>query len=222
MYEPKVINFMEYFKQLCINEENKEIKESVMNKIKHLYTIRNPEMLVQEFKKIFNITDKIEISKVSVGGNYDPYTKKITYSTNNSLIHELIHYIQNRHEIKIDKYKFPVLDDDEKLLQYILQPLELNNWALSLADDAQEYNSFDEFLKTGKKCENFGTAGRVERLNHIKYLLQSNVKYSNRTKDHQKKFIKLTKQYFNIIKTLENNVDNYLMEMKDAVYVNII
>ena len=34
-----LINFTEYFKELCEKEENKQIRESVINKIKHLYYI---------------------------------------------------------------------------------------------------------------------------------------------------------------------------------------
>ena len=34
------INFKEYFKQCGVNEENKEIQESVINKIKHLFYMK--------------------------------------------------------------------------------------------------------------------------------------------------------------------------------------
>lgn len=211
-----LINFTEYFKQICIEEENKQIRESVINKIKHLFYIDKPEKVVQEFKKIFNITDDIEISKVSIGGNYNPYTKKITYSTINSLIHELIHYLQNRYRIQIDKYKF-VEFTDEGILLYMLQPLELNNIALSFADDAIKFGSLDGFLKSGNKCEDFSTANRDEKLKHLIYLINSDISYSKHTKDHKSKLIKLIKEYYYIIKSLEKDIEQYLEEGKSFI-----
>lgn len=206
-----LINFTEYFKELCEKEENKQIRESVINKIKHLYYINKPEKLVQEFRKIFNIQDDIKIKKVEFGGSYNPNSKEITFSTNNSLIHELVHYLQNRYGSKIHKYKFPNFSD-KGLLEYMLQPLELNNVALSFADDALEYESLDSFLKSGKKSDNFETATRDEKLKHLIYLLQSDISYSKHTKDHKSKLLKLIKQYYYIIKQLNEDETKYIID----------
>ena len=139
----KLINFRE-FVRLTEDELQYILKESVINKIKTLYLVKDPEKLVLEFKKIFDIKDDIKIEKVDIGGSINTESKIIKYSTNNSLIHELIHYLQLRKKY-YGEYNPPKMDN-EGLLRYILQPLELNNWALSLADEALEFKSFSDFL----------------------------------------------------------------------------
>ena len=139
----KTINFKDFFKEF---KEDKYINESVINKISKLYFIKNPEFLVQEFKKIFNIDDNIKLEKIEMGGKYYPDVNIIEYSSNNSLIHELIHYLQAKAGINFERYKIPQFDDIG-LLKYILQPMELNNWAISLADEALKFNKFDDLLE---------------------------------------------------------------------------
>ena len=209
-----LINFREHFKELCIEAEIEKIQESVINKIKKLFLIRDPNLLLKEFKTIFDIKEDIKISKVSIGGTYNSSTKEITYSTNNSLIHELLHYLQNIDKPMIDNYTHPEFSD-EGLLRYMLQPLELNNIALSFADDAQQYNSLKDFLKIAKKIENFENANRTERLKHLLYLLQSNISYDKYTKKYKQKFFKLLNEYYIVIKALRK--DLYKYEVKKIV-----
>ena len=96
----------------------------------------------------------------------------------------------------------------------MLQPLELNNIALSFADDAIQFGSLDGFMRSGKKSKDFNTANRDEKLKHLIFLLHSDVSYSNHTKDHKKKLLKLIKEYYYIIKSLQNDVEKYLVEGK--------
>ena len=141
-----LISFRDYFNKIQEEKELQNINESVINKIKHLFLLKSPDKIVDEFRRIFDINDDIKISKVDMGGSFNPYTKNITYSTNNSLIHELIHYLQNRNKDTTKDYTVPEFTD-EGILKYILQPLELNNWALSFADDAFQYGGLNNFLK---------------------------------------------------------------------------
>ena len=203
-----LINFRDYFNKICEEKELQNINESVINKIKHLFLLKSPDRVVDEFKKIFNINDDIKISKVDIGGSFNPYTKNITYSTNNSLIHELIHYLQNRNKDTTKDYTVPEFTD-EGILKYILQPLELNNWALSLADDAFQYGGLNNFLKIGKPSKDFKSAGRDERIKHIIYLLTGDIIYDRHTKKYKQKFLKLLKEYYFTIKSLKQDINEY-------------
>ncbi len=212
----KLISFRDYFNKICEETEIKDINESVMNKIKKLFLLRDADKIVDEFKKTFNITDDIKIKKVQIGGSYNTATKEISYSTNNSLIHELIHYLQNRNKDTTENYILPKFSD-EGILRYILQPLELNNWALSFADDAFEYNNLDNFLKIGKRSDNFEVANRDERIKHIIYLLTSDIIYDKHTKNHKQKFFKLLKEYYYILKALKKDISEF--EVKEIINI---
>lgn len=210
----KLISFRDYFNKICEETEIKEINESVMNKIKKLFLLRDADKIVDEFKKIFDINDDIKIKKVQIGGSYNPNSKEITFSTNNSLIHELIHYLQNKNKDTTENYIFPKFSD-EGILKYILQPLELNNWALSFADDAFEYGGLNSFLKIGKQSNDFKSAGRDERIKHIIFLLTSDIIYDKHTKNHKQKFFKLLKEYYFTLKALRKDINEF--EVKKIV-----
>ena len=165
------VSFREYFKNSGVNDESREIRESVIHKIKHLYLITDADKMVREFRKIFDISDAITYEKIEIGGNCNRYTGHIKYSSMNSLLHELIHYLQVRTK-KFPDYTEPKFNDCG-ILNYMLQPMELNNWAISLADETFSYSSFDSFMKIGKETDDFAKADRTERLRHIVYLLNS-------------------------------------------------
>lgn len=199
-------SFRDYFYYLL--EENSNINESVINKISKLFLLTDADKIVNQFKKIFNIDDVIKLKRIDIGGSYEPNINTISYSTMNSLIHELIHYLQHKSKNEY-VYITPKLDDCG-LLRYIYQPLELNNWALSLAEDAQVYNSFDSFINSGKYLNNFEKLNRSDRIRHIVYLITNNTSCPESTKNRQK-LLKLTKQYYLTIKTLRRNRDEFLM-----------
>ena len=199
-------SFRDYFYYLL--EENSSINESVINKISKLFLLTDADKIVNQFKKIFNIDDVIKLKRIDIGGSYEPNINTISYSTMNSLIHELIHYLQHKSKNEY-VYITPKLDDCG-LLRYIYQPLELNNWALSLAEDAQVYNSFDSFINSGKYLDNFEKLNRNDRIRHIVYLIANNTSCPESTKSRQK-LLKLTKQYYLTIKTLRRNRDEFLM-----------
>lgn len=199
-------SFRDYFYYLL--EENSNINESVINKISKLFLLTDADKIVNQFKKIFNIDDVIKLKRIDIGGSYEPNINTISYSTMNSLIHELIHYLQHKSKNEYN-YIQPKLDDCG-LLRYIYQPLELNNWALSLAEDAQVYNSFDSFINSGKYLDNFEKLNRNDRIRHIVYLITNNTSCPESTKNRQK-LLKLTKQYYLTIKTLRRNRDEFLM-----------
>lgn len=199
-------SFRDYFYYLL--EENSNINESVINKISKLFLLTDADKIVNQFKKIFNIDDVIKLKRIDIGGSYEPNINTISYSTMNSLIHELIHYLQHKSKNEY-VYITPKLDDCG-LLRYIYQPLELNNWALSLAEDAQVYNSFDSFINSGKYLDNFEKLNRNDRIRHIVYLIANNTSCPESTKNRQK-LLKLTKQYYLTIKTLRRNRDEFLM-----------
>lgn len=209
-----LIGFRDYFNKICEEKELQNINESVINKIKHLFLLKSPDKIVDEFRRVFDINDDIKISKVDMGGSFNPHTKNITYSTNNSLIHELIHYLQNRNKDTTKDYTVPEFTD-EGILKYILQPLELNNWALSFADDAFQYGGLSNFLKIGKQSNDFKSAGRDERIKHIIYLLLSDIIYDRHTKKHKQKFLKLLKEYYFTIKSLKQDISEF--EIKKIV-----
>lgn len=209
-----LISFRDYFNKICEEKELQNINESVINKIKHLFLLKSPDKIVDEFRRIFDINDDIKISKVDMGGSFNPHTKNITYSTNNSLIHELIHYLQNRNKDTTKDYTVPEFTD-EGILKYILQPLELNNWALSLADDAFLYGGLSSFLKIGKQSNDFKSAGRDERIKHIIYLLLGDIIYDRHTKKHKQKFLKLLKEYYFTIKSLKQDINEF--EIKEII-----
>ncbi len=205
-------SFRDYYYYLL--EESSRKNESVINKISKLFLLKDGERVLSKFKEIFDIEDNtIKLQKVEIGGTYDPNTNTVGYSTINSLIHEMLHYLQVQSKNKY-KYIEPKLDD-RGLLAYIYQPLELNNWALSLADDAQEYNSFEMFLRSGKHFDNFEKLHRSDRIKHIIYLITQNTDCPERTKSRHK-LLKLMKQYYLTIKTLRRDVEDfYLVEINE-------
>lgn len=206
------ISFRDYYYYLL--EENSSANESVINKISKLFLLTDGGRVLQKFKEIFDIDDNsIKLQKVEIGGNYNPNTNVISYSTINSLIHELLHYLQEKSRNEYDY--IPPKFDDCGLLRYIYQPLELNNWAISLADDAQEYNSFEMFLHSGEHFEDFQKLNRSNKIKHIVYLITKDTKCPERTKSRHK-LLKLMKQYYLTIKTLKRNrKDFYMVEINE-------
>jgi hypothetical protein len=196
----KVIDFRNFFES--------ELSESVINKIKNLYYIKDPNKIVDEFKKIFDIADNIKISKINIGCATNPKTKEIKYSTLNSLIHELIHYLQLKAGVAEDIYKFPDFTDCA-ILKYILQPLELNTWAISLAA---------ELLR---KDISFQTAGRNKRLKHCIYLLTHNMNCGVQKK-YKDKLLKLSKQYMLIVKSLSKDINEHYTKYTSDAFIHII
>lgn len=210
----KFISFQKFFIE---EDETILIKESVITKIKKLYTLNDAEKLVNEFKKIFEINDNIKIQKVDIGGSFDPETFEITYSSMNSLIHELVHYLQ-KYKNHSGKYTFIEYNDDDcKLLRYLIQPLELNNWAVSLAADAEEYSSFDAFLKIAEKSDNFWKAKSKERLKHILYLLTNNMNCEVQKK-YKERLLSKAKQYYLVVKSLKKDIkEHYVDKIWDPI-----
>lgn len=211
----KVIDFNEFF--------DSELSESVINKIKNLYYIKDPNKIVDEFKKIFDIVDNIKISKINIGGSTNSKTKEIKYSTLNSLIHELVHYLQISAGVTEDIYKFPDFTNCG-ILRYILQPLELNNWAISLAAESLQYNSFEDFLKTAEllpKDISFQTADRNKRLKHCIYLLTNNMNCGVQKK-YKDKLLKLSKQYMLIVKSLSKDINEHYTKYTSDAFIHII
>lgn len=209
------VSFREYFKNSGVADEDGEIRESVIHKIKHLYLITEPNKIVQEFKKIFDINDNITYEKIEIGGNCNKYTGHIKYSSNNSLLHELIHYLQVRTK-KFPDYKEAEFSDCG-ILNYMLQPMELNNWAISLADEAFDFSSFDSFMSIGKETKDFEKADRIERLKHIIYLLNSDIECNYKTSRLKQKLIKLSRQYYFIVKSLKQDIKEYLVDERHII-----
>lgn len=202
---------------------DKELSESVINKIKNLYHLKDAESIVKEFKNIFNLYDVIKISKVDIGGGINPHTKEISYSTLNSLIHELVHFLQIKAGVTEDKYKYPDYDSCG-ILRYMTQPMELNNWAISLAAESLQYNSFEDFLKTAKllpENKSFLDANRIDRLKHCLYLLTNNMNCGVQKK-YKDKLLKLSKQYMLVIKSLEKDITEHYTKDKKYMFINIL
>jgi hypothetical protein len=89
------ISFRDYYHYLL--EESSRKNESVINKISKLFLLKDPERVLDKFKEIFDINDStIKLEKVEIGGNYNPKTNIVSYSTINSLIHEMLHYLQEK------------------------------------------------------------------------------------------------------------------------------
>ena len=110
------------------------------------------------------------------------------------------------------------------ILEYILQPKELNNWAISLACESLQCISFEEFLKSSKelpKSKTFEDANKAERMNHCMYLLQSDIKcgsHSSVKNTFKEKLFKLSKQYMLVIKSLEKDISEcYIEEIVDLI-----
>lgn len=120
-------------------------------------------------------------------------------------------------------YVFPIFTDCG-ILEYILQLRELNNWAISLACQSLQYNSFDEFLKISKelpKSKTFEDANKDEHIRRRLYLLQSNIKcgsHSSVKNVFKEKLFKLSKQYVLVIKSLLKYISEcYIEEIVDLI-----
>lgn len=209
------ISFRDYYEYLL--EESSRKNESVINKISKLFLLKDAQRVLDKFKKIFNIDDdKIKLKQVEIGGYYDPDTNTVAYSTLNSLMHEMLHYLQVKSKNKY-RYIQPKFDDCG-LLRYIYQATELNNWAISLADDAQEYNSFEMFLRSGKQFDDFTKLTRSEKIKHIVYLITQNTDCPESTKNRHK-LLKLMKQYYLTIKTLRRDVEDFYLAIIDEPFI---
>lgn len=210
-----IIDFKDFF--------DKDLNESVINKIKKLYFLKDAESIVNEFKNIFDINDEIKISKINIGGNIDVDTKEIEYSSLGALIHELVHYLQLRAGTTGDMHLKPDFTNCG-ILNYIVQPLELNNWALSLAAESLQYNSFEKFLKTAEllpKTKEFLTADRHTRLKHCLYLLTNNMNCGIQRK-YKDRLLSRAKQYMLTIKSLEKDITEYYTSHKTDSYIDIL
>ena len=120
-------------------------------------------------------------------------------------------------------YVFPI-HTECGILEYILQPKELNNWAISLACESLQCISFEEFLKSSKelpKSKTFEDANKIERMSHCMYLLQSDIKcgkHSSVKPVFKEKLFKLSKQYMLVIKSLEKDISEcYIEEIVDLI-----
>lgn len=209
-----VIDFNNFF--------DANLSESVINKIKKIYFLRDAESIVKEFKNIFDIDDDIKISKIDIGGDINVNTREIRYSTLGTLIHELVHYLQLRAGTTDDMHLKPDFTDCG-ILRYIVQPLELNNWALSLAAEALQYKSFESFIQTAEKLpesKEFVKANRQDRLKHCLYLLTNNMNCGVQKK-YKDRLLSKSKKYMLIIKSLEKDINEYYVESINS-YVDII
>lgn len=206
-----IINFNNFF--------DEGLNESVINKIKKLYFLKDAESIVKEFKNIFSIDDEIKASKISIGGNINIYTKEIQYSSLGTLIHELVHYLQLRAGTTEDMHIKPD-SSNCGILNYIVQPLELNNWSISLAAEALQYNSFEQFLKTAEllpESKEFLKADRHDRLKHCLYLLTNNMNCGVQKK-YKDRLLTKAKQYMLVIKSLEKDItEHYTNHRTDKI-----
>lgn len=202
----KFISFQKFFIE---EDETILLKESIINKIKNLYFINDADKLVNEFKKIFEIHDNIRIKKVEIGGSFNHETFEITYSSMNSLIHELVHYLQ-KYKNHTGEYIY-VDEDDCSILRYLTQPLELNNQAISFAAEAEEYKTFDDFLKIAEKSNDFWKAKSKERLKHILYLLTTNMNCKVQKK-YKDRLLSKAKQYYLVVKSLKKNINEHYVD----------
>lgn len=214
----RLITFNNFF-----NDETSELNESVIHKIKKIFLAKDADYLVKQFKEIFNIPEEISYTKVIIGGGTNIKTGHIKYSSLGTLIHELIYYLQFKAVCTEKNYVFPIFTDCG-ILEYILQPRELNNWVISLACESLQYNSFEEFLKISKELPEskpFEDANKYERLQHCMYLLQSDIKcgsHSSVKKSFKEKLFKLSKQYMLVIKSLEKDISEcYIEEIVDLI-----
>ena len=214
----RLISFHNFFK-----DDTSQLNESVIHKIKKIFLAKDADYLVKQFKEIFNIPEEITYTKVSIGGGANIKTGHIKYSSLGTLIHELIHYLQFKAGCTEKNYIVPI-HTDCGILEYILQPRELNNWAISLACESLQYNSFEEFLKSSKelpKSKTFEDANKAERMNHCMYLLQSDIKcgsHSSVKTAFKEKLFKLSKQYMLVIKSLEKDISEcYIEEIVDLI-----
>ena len=110
------------------------------------------------------------------------------------------------------------------ILNYIIQPLELNNWSLSLAAEALQYESFEKFLKTAEllpKSKEFLTADRHDRLKHCLYLLTNNMNCGVQRK-YKDRLLTKAKQYMLTIKTLEKDITEHYTQHKTDSYIDIL
>ncbi len=209
-----VIDFNNFF--------DNDLSESVINKIKKIYFLRDAESIVKEFKNIFNINDDIKISKIDIGGDINVNTREIRYSSLGTLIHELVHYLQLRAGTTDEMHLKPDFTDCG-ILRYIVQPLELNNWALSLAAEALQYNSFESFIQTAEKLpesKKFIKASRQDRLKHCLYLLTNNMNCGVQKK-YKDRLLDKSKKYMLIIKSLEKDIKEHYVESSNS-YIDII
>ncbi len=210
-----IIDFKNFF--------DKDLNESVIHKIKKLYFSKDADSIVKEFKNIFNIDDNIKISKVHIGGSIDPKTKEIRYSSLGVLIHELVHYLQLKAGATEDMHIDPD-STDCGILNYIVQPLELNNWSISLAAEALQYNSFEEFLRTAELLPEhkvFFKSDRHDRLKHCLYLLTNNMNCGVQKK-YKDRLLTKAKQYMLIIKSLEKDITEHYTQYKTNEFIHII
>lgn len=214
-----LISFQNFFVE---SDETSTIKESVITKIKKIFLLKDAGLIVDKFKEIFNIKEEIKIKKISIGGGANPDTKEIKYNSLSTLIHELIHYLQLRAGVLKDIYSYPEYNNCG-ILRYMLQPLELNNWAISLACESLQYNSFDDFLKIAEELQidKFETANKDQRLKHCLHLLTHNMncdKKYNIRKQYKEKLLKLAKQYSLVIKSLNKDItEHYVKEIVDII-----
>jgi hypothetical protein len=202
---------------------DEDLNESVINKIKKLYFLKDAESIVEEFKNIFSIDDMIKITKINIGGHINVNTREIEYSSLGSLIHELVHYLQLRAGTTGDMHLNPDFTNCG-ILNYIVQPLELNNWSLSLAAEALQYDSFEKFLKTAEllpKTKEFLTANRHDRLKHCLYLLTNNMNCGVQRK-YKDRLLTKAKQYMFTIKSLEKDITEHYTQHKTDSYIDIL
>lgn len=210
-----IIDFKDFF--------DEDLNESVINKIKKLYFLKDVDSTVKEFKNIFNIDDEIKISKTNIGGTINTNTREIKYSSLGALIHELVHYLQLRAGTTIDDHIQPEFSNCG-ILNYIVQPLELNNWSLSLAAESLQYSSFEQFLKTAEllpKSKEFLKADRHDRLKHCLYLLTNNMNCGVQRK-YKDRLLTKAKQYMLTIKSLEKDITEHYTKYKIDEYIDFI
>ena len=215
-------NILISFQNFFVESDETTINESVITKIKKIFLLKDAGLIVDKFKEIFNIEEEIKIKKISIGEGANPETKEIKYNSLSTLIHELIHYLQLRAGVLKDIYSYPEYTNCG-ILRYMLQPLELNNWAISLACESLQYNSFDDFLKIAKELQidKFENANKDQRLKHCLHLLTHNMncdKKYNIRKQYKEKLLKLAKQYSLVIKSLNKDInEHYVKEIVDII-----
>lgn len=146
------------------------ISEVSLKELKLIYSSDN-EVLVLKFKEVFQYKGQIKIKKIPLGGSSNP-KGEIEYSTKGILIHELFHLLQFKAMQKEESLKYIILKDNlTNLLDYMLQPKELNKQAISIAF------SLDSFgMEYSSKNLNTDLGTQIGRLNYVLNAINSKPK----------------------------------------------
>ena len=194
-----------------------DINEISLQKMENLIILDNEYSIVQEFKKIFKINVKIYTEYVKSGGLCTMNSKtsfNIKYSNKGNLIHELLHVLQFLSQ-NDTKYKNFTNIDDNTFMEYLLQPKELNNQAISLAFGIHGLNmNTKETLEYKKKI----TITEKSDLNAKILFIFYRINLFPKDKKYIKKLKGLIQKYVSYIDYLEKTkTKGHLVEQSNTI-----